>query len=158
MAVFGVTKHILLNLFLVKNRGPSRKGSRKIARSRPGRGSTQNFAAVLMEGTVSFFEETGCCFCPRGRAAWLVKALKSPGVDTRHETRDRIQETQDTRHETRDNFQTIFGQVADDVRTCLENSQICFRYFLDSFRIIFREFSDNFQRFLYNVQRNFGWF
>ena len=30
-------------------------GSRKIARSRPGRGSAQNFAAVLMEATVSFF-------------------------------------------------------------------------------------------------------
>ena len=37
-------------------------GSRKIARSRPGRGSAQNFAAVLMEATVSFFGETGCCF------------------------------------------------------------------------------------------------
>ena len=74
---------------------------------------------------------------PGGRAAWLVKALKSPGVDTRHETRDRIQETQDTRHETRDNFQTIFGQVADNVRTCLENSQIFFRYLLDNFEIMF---------------------
>ena len=30
-------------------------GSRKIARSRRGRGSAQNFAAVLMEATVSFF-------------------------------------------------------------------------------------------------------
>ena len=54
--------HLLLNLCLVKNRGPSRMGSRKIARSRPDRGSAQNFAAVLMEATVSFFEETGCCF------------------------------------------------------------------------------------------------
>ena len=44
---------------------------------------------------------------PGGRAAWLVKAIKSPGVDTRHETRDRIQETQDMRHETRDNFRSF---------------------------------------------------
>ena len=54
--------HLLLKLFLVKNRGPSRMGSRKIARLRPGCGSAQNFAAVLMEATVSFFGETGCCF------------------------------------------------------------------------------------------------
>ena len=79
-------------------------------------------------------------FAPGGRAAWLVKALKSPGVDTRHETRDRIQETQDTRHETRDNFQTIFGQVADNVRTCLENFQIVSRYVLDKFQ---RNFGTN---------------
>ena len=64
---------------------------------------------------------------PGGRAAWLEKALKSPGGGTRHETRDRIQETQDMRHETRDNFQTIFGQVADNVRTWSENVQIIFR-------------------------------
>ena len=84
-------------------------------------------------------------FAPGGRAAWLVKALKSPGVDTRHETRDRIQETQDTRHETRDNFQTIFGQVADNVRTCLENFQIIFKYFSDNSQIVVGQFSDNFR-------------
>ena len=32
-------------------------GSRKTARSRPDRGSAQNFAAVLMEATVVFFFE-----------------------------------------------------------------------------------------------------
>ena len=76
-----------------------------------------NMLLLLMVFSRCRFSRT---FAPGGRAAWLVKALKSPGVDTRHETRDRIQETQD-------NFQTIFGQVADNVRTCLENSQIFFR-------------------------------
>ena len=81
-------------------------GSRKIARSRPRRGSAQNFAAVLMEATVSVFWghrllllrvffrcRFFISFAPGGGAAWLVKALKSPGVDTRHETRDKRQDT-----------------------------------------------------------------
>ena len=37
---------------------PSRMGSRRIARSPPGRAFTQNFATILMEATILFFEET----------------------------------------------------------------------------------------------------
>ena len=72
------------------------------------------------------------------RAAWLVKALKSPGVDTRHETRDRIQETQD-------NFQRIQIQETGFRRHRIQIQKI-FGQFSDNFRTIFRYFSDNFQR------------
>ena len=60
-------------------------GSRKIARTRPARGSNWNFAAVLTQATVSFFRETGPCkiqmsffkiFSNLRRT--LVKALKTP--------------------------------------------------------------------------------
>ena len=44
---------------LAKSRRPSRMGSTRLARSPSDRGSTQNFAAVLTQATVSFFRETG---------------------------------------------------------------------------------------------------
>ena len=50
--------HLLWKLFFVKNGNCSRMGSTRIARAPFCRGSTQNFAAILMEATISFFEDT----------------------------------------------------------------------------------------------------
>ena len=51
--------HLLWKLIFVKNGNCSRMGSTQIARSPFCRGSTQNFAAILMEATISIFEEIG---------------------------------------------------------------------------------------------------